>query len=183
MICTGYGYVFCFFLWLGLSAFVALHSICGCGFLLFLLSHYMHLCYMTKRPNCLLMSLFGTGWGALHFFISCTPQVEKVGRYCVWKKCKRDKKQLLFSSVDIWGGEFIRCRSLRVANHRETWRRAFLHLFDWAHISLKGLLIGEAQVPLNLCIWFLLHILTYIYFYSVYAFYYLRVIYILLFVV
>ena len=128
------------FLWPGLSAFVALHSIRGCGFsFLFLLSHYMHLCYMTKRPNCLFAYKPARNWmGRASFsfrFVPYTHRWKKLGGIVVWeKKIQKGPKTVdSFSSVDICGGLII-AGVLRIINQRGMWR-IFLSILSWCQLE------------------------------------------------
>lgn len=60
---------------------------------LFQLSHYIHMCYMTKHPNCLFTSLFGTGWSGLRFL---HPQAGEKWEVLYMEIPEREKKTITF---------------------------------------------------------------------------------------
>lgn len=106
MTCTGYGYVFFASYDRGYLVLLRCIAFVGCGFS-FTISvvtlYAMHLCCMTKRPNCLFAYKSVRNWmrcASLFSIRSLHPQVEKVGRY-------RDKKTVSLFHLWIFVAGFI----------------------------------------------------------------------------
>lgn len=153
MICTGYGYVFACYDW---RCLLLLRCIAFFGAVSFISVVTLYALVLYDQAAKLFAYHYVRNWMRRAFFLFLffpfsfpTPQVEKVGRDCV-EKSKRDKNRFYFSSVDIWGGTWIAGVDGLPVAERPDEGYAFVSLTEF--IILSELLIGEAQVPLNLCI-------------------------------